>query len=101
MGFFKIRQPEGTVCKESRTLRAAQGSALYQFKDHVFVLKQLRDVCKVKCATVYPAVFGECIKEVIDHVRLSHPDDFAKVNVHTKEFALKVSRRPKGKKSNS
>jgi hypothetical protein len=72
----------------------------YQFKDReqrVFAEKQLRDTCKVKCATPYPAVVRECIKQVVDHVRLSHPDDFVKVNVHAKDFALKVYRRPKGK----
>jgi hypothetical protein len=71
----------------------------YQFKDReqrVFAEKQLRDTCKVKCATPYPAVVRECIKQVIAHVRLSHPDDFVKVNVHAKDFALKVYRRPKG-----
>jgi hypothetical protein len=72
----------------------------YQFKDReqrIFAEKQLRDTCKVKCATPYPVVVRECIKQVIDHVRLSHPDDFVKVNVHANKFALKVSRRPKGK----
>ncbi len=29
-------------------------------------------------------------------MRLSHPDDFVKVNVHAKDFAPKVYRRPKG-----
>jgi hypothetical protein len=42
-------------------------------------------------------VVRECIKQVVAHVRLSHPDDFIKVNVHAKDFALKVYRRPKGK----
>jgi hypothetical protein len=72
----------------------------YQFKDReqrIFAEKQLRDTCKVKCATPYPVVVRECIKQVIDHVRQSHPEDFIKVNVHANKFALKVSRRPKGK----
>jgi hypothetical protein len=71
----------------------------YQFKDReqrVFAEKQLRETCKVKCATPYPTVVRECIKQVVDHVRQSHPDDFVKVNVHAKDFALKVYRRPKG-----
>jgi hypothetical protein len=72
----------------------------YQFKDReqrVFAEKQLRQVCKVQCATPYPVVVRECIKQVIDHVRKVYPDDFVKVNVHANKFALKVSRRPKGK----
>ncbi len=71
----------------------------YQFKDReqrVFAEKQLRETCKVKCATPYPAIVRECIKQVVDHVRVSHPDDFVKVNVHAKDFALKLYRRPKG-----
>jgi hypothetical protein len=71
----------------------------YQFKDRehrVFAEKQLRETCKVKCATPYPAIVRECIKQVVDHVRVSHPEDFVKVNVHAKDFALKVYRRPKG-----
>jgi hypothetical protein len=61
----------------------------YQFKDReqrVFAEKQLREVCKVKCATPYPVVVRECIKQVIDHVRKYYPDDFVKVNVHTNKF---------------
>ncbi len=70
----------------------------YQFKDReqrIFAEKHLRDTCKVKCATSYPVVVRECIKQVIDHVRASYPEDFVKVNVHANKFALKVSRRPK------
>jgi hypothetical protein len=72
----------------------------YQFKDKdqkFFAEKKLRDICKVKCATPYPAIVRECIKQVIDHVRTSHPADFVKVSVLTKDFALKVARRPPGK----
>jgi hypothetical protein len=39
----------------------------------------------------------ECIKQVVDHVRLSHPQDYVRVSVVPKEFSLKVSRRPPGK----
>ncbi len=33
----------------------------------------------------------------MDHVRLSHPQDYVRVSVVLKEFSLKVSRRPPGK----
>jgi hypothetical protein len=72
----------------------------YQFKNKeqkFFAEKKLRDICKVKCATPYPAIVRECIKQVVTHVRLSHPQDFVKVSVLPKEFSLKVSRRPPGK----
>ena len=70
----------------------------YQFKDReqkTFAEKTLRDICKVKCSTPYPAIVRECIKQVVDHVRLSHP--YVRVSVMTKDFSLKVSRRPPGK----
>jgi hypothetical protein len=72
----------------------------YHFKDRdtrVFAEKTLRDTCEVNCTTPYPAIVRESIKQVVDHVKKSHPEDFIKVNVMTKEFGLKISRRPKGK----
>ncbi len=72
----------------------------YQFKDReqrVFSEKSLRENCKVKCSTPYPAIVRECIKQVVDHVCISHPKDFVRVNVVLMEFALKVSRRAPGK----
>jgi hypothetical protein len=72
----------------------------YQFKDRetkTFAEKTLRETCKVKCSTPYPAIVRECIKQVVDHVRLSHPQDYVRVSVVPKEFSLKVSRRPPGK----
>jgi hypothetical protein len=72
----------------------------YQFKDRdqkTFAEKTLREICKVKCSTPYPAIVRECIKQVVDHVRGSHPQDYVRVSVVTKEFALKVSRRAPGK----
>ena len=62
----------------------------YQFKNKeqkFFAEKKLRDICKVKCATPYPAIVRECIKQVVTHVRLSHPEDFVKVTVQPKEFS--------------
>jgi hypothetical protein len=72
----------------------------YQFRDkdqRIFAEKTLRDTCAVKCATPYPAIVRECIKQVIDHVRISHPEDYVKVTVSVKDFSLKASRRPQGK----
>jgi hypothetical protein len=72
----------------------------YQFKDKdqkFCAEKKLRDLCKVKCATPYPAIVRECIKQVVDCVRATHPSDFVKVSVVPKDFSLKVARRPPGK----
>jgi hypothetical protein len=51
----------------------------YQFKDRdqkTYAEKTLCDLCKVKCSTPYPAIVRECIKQVVEHVRASHPNDF-------------------------
>jgi len=72
----------------------------YQFKDKeqkALAEKTLREVCKVKCATPYPAIVRDCIKQVVAHVRQTHPEDFVKVSVVPKEFSLRVARRPPGK----
>jgi hypothetical protein len=56
----------------------------YQFKDkdhRIYAEKTLRETCQVKCATPYPAIVRECIKQVVDHVRLTHPEDFVRVSV--------------------
>ena len=72
----------------------------YQFKDRdqrTYAEKTLRELCKVKCSTPYPVIVRECIKQVVEHVRQTHPDDYVRVSVVPKEFSLKVSRRPPGK----
>jgi hypothetical protein len=72
----------------------------YQFKDRdvrTFAEKTLRDTCGVHCSTPYPTMVRETIKQVVNHVKSLHPGDYVKVNVMTKEFGLKISRRPKGK----
>jgi hypothetical protein len=72
----------------------------YQFKDRdvrTFAEKTLRDTCGVQCSTPYPTIVREAIKQVVAHVKKSHPEEYVKVNVLTKEFSLKVARRPKGK----
>jgi hypothetical protein len=100
MEFFGSSTKQYTEKSDDKETTFCTVPVKYQFKDRdqrVFAEKQLRDTCKVKCATPYPAVVRECIKQVVAHVRLSHPDDFIKVNVHGKDFALKVYRRPKGK----
>jgi hypothetical protein len=72
----------------------------YHFKDkdqRMYAEKTLREKCSVRCATPYPSIVRECIRQVVEHVRVTHPTDFVKVSVVTKEFALKVSRRGQGK----
>jgi hypothetical protein len=96
---YKGKEKDGKN-KDDNTPTFCTVPVRYQFKDReqrVFAEKQLRDLCKVKCSTPYPAVVRECIKQVVDHVRESFPDDYIRVSVMVKDFALKVQRRPKGK----
>jgi hypothetical protein len=55
--------------------------------------KLLRERCGANCATPYPAVLRECIRQVIDKVKKDYPDNQVKVAVDTDNFCLKVRRR--------
>jgi hypothetical protein len=71
----------------------------YEFKDketRVEVETILRDTCKVECATPYPLILRQCIRQVIDHFRKDYPNDYIKVMVDSQNMALKVSRKVKG-----
>jgi hypothetical protein len=71
----------------------------YEFKDketRVEVETILRDTCKVECATPYPLILRQCIRQVIDHFRKDYPNDYIKVMVDSQNLALKVSRKVKG-----
>jgi hypothetical protein len=71
----------------------------YEFRDRETRLEaetDLRDTCKVECATPYPAILRSCIKQTVDHFRSVYPNDFAKVTVDTQNVSLKVARKIKG-----
>jgi hypothetical protein len=53
----------------------------------------LRQKCGVNCATPYPVILRECIKQVIDKVKSDYPDNQVKVAVDTRRFCLRVARR--------
>jgi hypothetical protein len=55
--------------------------------------KLLRERCGANCATPYPAVLRECIRQVIDKVKKDYPDNQVKVAVDTDNLCLKVRRR--------
>jgi hypothetical protein len=52
-----------------------------------------RSACGVNCATPYPPILRECMKQCIDKVKADYPDNQVKVAVDTKRFCLKVARR--------
>jgi hypothetical protein len=71
----------------------------YEFKDMQTKIEAetiLRDTCKVDCATPYPIILRQCIREVIDHFRNDYPDDYIKVTVDSNNMSLRVSRKVKG-----
>jgi hypothetical protein len=79
----------------------------YDFADkdtRIFAETVLRDKCKVKCATPYPAIVRECVKQIVDQVKNKYPNTFVKVNIDTHNMCFRVYRRPmvdknyKGKK---
>jgi hypothetical protein len=68
----------------------------YEFPDRETRIESetfLRQKCGVNCATPYPVILRECIKQVIDKVKHDYPDNQVKVAVDTKRFCLKVARR--------
>ena len=56
----------------------------------------LRKTCDIQCATPYPPILRDCIKQTISAIKQDYPRDFIRVNVDTANFALKPSRRPPG-----
>ena len=68
----------------------------YDFKDKDTRIKAeavLRSRCKVSCATPYPTILRECIKQTIEHFKAGYPGDFFRVNVDAAKFSLKVHRK--------
>jgi hypothetical protein len=55
--------------------------------------KLLRSKCGAHCATPYPIILRECIKQVSDAVRTKYPGNQVKVLVDTDKFRLRVARR--------
>jgi hypothetical protein len=62
------------------------------------------DKCNVNCAVPYPTMMRETIKQVINKVRLEHPNNLIRVTIDTGKCCLNISRRPvktsKGASSN-
>ena len=68
----------------------------YEFKDkdtRIRAETALRARCKVSCATPYPVILRECIRQVVDKVKKKFPGEFVRVNVNANKFSLSVARR--------
>jgi hypothetical protein len=56
--------------------------------------KIFRDKCNVNCATPYPMILRETIKQVIANVRDEHPNNLVRVTIDTGKCCFNISRRP-------
>ena len=68
----------------------------YEFKDkdtRIHAETTLRTRCKVRCTTPYPTILRECIKQVIDAVKVQFPGEFVRVTVDPSKMCLSVARR--------
>ena len=68
----------------------------YEFQDKDTRMRAetaLRARCKVSCATPYPVILRECIKQVVDRVKKKFPGEFIRVNVDSNNLTLQVARR--------
>ena len=68
----------------------------YDFKDKDTRIRAetiLRKHCKVHCATPYPTILRETIRQVVNHVKSNYPDNQVRVNIDLKNLGLKVGRR--------
>jgi hypothetical protein len=69
----------------------------YDFKDKDTRFRAeaiLRSSCGVQCATPYPVMVKECIRQIVNRVKGSFPDHFVKVTVDTRDMTFKVARKP-------
>jgi hypothetical protein len=48
----------------------------------------------VQCTTPYPAYVKESIRQIVQRVKRSFPDNFVKVHVDTRDMVFLVSRKP-------
>ena len=71
----------------------------YSFKDkdtRIRAETALRSRCKVSCATPYPIILRECMRQVVDIVRKKYPGEFVRCTVDSTRLTLSVARRGNG-----
>ncbi len=68
----------------------------YDFKDKNVrsnVEKVLRDTCAINCATPYPLILRECMRQTVEQVKQAYPGAAVRVNVDAHNFCLKVAKK--------
>ena len=71
----------------------------YEFKDRdtrARAEKVLRERCKVNCATPYPTILRECIRQAANAVKTKYPGCVVRINVDAANFALKLAKKRPG-----
>jgi hypothetical protein len=95
----------GSTTKTYRNPRDPNSAAFctvpvkYEFKDKddkARAEKILRDLCDVHCTTPYPVMVRECIKQIIEKVKLEFPENLIKVSVDCNSHVFKIARKEKG-----
>jgi hypothetical protein len=69
----------------------------YDFKDkdtRAAAEKVLRDRCGVSCTVPYPLMVRESIKQIVNHVKKDHPDNYVKVSLDPGTLKFKIARKP-------
>jgi hypothetical protein len=67
----------------------------YEFRDRdtkAQAERVLRKYCDVQCATPYPPMVRECIKQIVAESKKAYPDNFIRVTIDTQKMLFKVSR---------
>ncbi len=68
----------------------------YDFKDRntrAKVENILRTQCDIKCATPYPLILRECMRQTVEKIKKEAPGAAVRVNVDPHNFCLKVSKK--------
>jgi hypothetical protein len=69
----------------------------YEFRDRDTRMRAetvLRSSCGIQCATPYPVMVKECIRQIVQRVKRQNPGNFVKVTVDTRDLTFKVARKP-------
>jgi hypothetical protein len=94
--FFGKKTKSYVNSKDSKSGSNCTIPVKYEFEDKEVKFeaeKYLREKCGAHCATPYPIILRECIKQVSEKVKADYPDNQVKVQVDTNRFCLRVARR--------
>jgi hypothetical protein len=94
--FFGKKTKSYVNSKDSKSGSYCTVPVKYEFDDKEVRFeaeKFLRTKCGAHCATPYPIILRECIRQVSEKVKADYPDNQVKVQVDPYRFCLKVARR--------